>query len=703
MRERIFYEVLKNSYRYYNIWYMSEDQESYSLSPPQHVLDDMKTGPVKFHRFKEIALKLDARRRRGCHSCIHNEDGYRHDFSSAEGDFLPSGTAWDNPNGHRHPFGLHDVTVPRRIQPTMEEAIPLHTTDHDHEAQSPNESLDEFDDYDSAPVQWTQDRDIDLGNAWSFDGYGNFMLETCWRTWIDYGFRLKPRFFSMFSDDVPAQHSEHLLPIAKMGEPSSNDTESSGSSSSSWFTNSAAITTSDNSVPPITQISMPDQPKLVLGLQGMLDEAGPVDNTPESQNVFVCGKDRTGELFLVDPSKDEIKVPTHETSISPDLDSLIYVTHQLKFRGAMHLHLLPLMGSRAPFWKTNHVTVQVLSPPTEAGSRSHTTKTYTLNQIPHTHFGQLGAGAVLFNVYVFFPRMIQKHQTHNFMLNMLPLPVQDLWLDSGIIPAAREVFCNDFPGTTEYVPWSLEQLRLKKGGDRGPKPLVTSPDCLLRLQEVLRTRIQKNPDLLQRFGSFFFVVDSRGIKLLSKQYTLQTQPQDMLQDIFPFLDLAHMMDRQHGELILDLGISYHPPTHREPMVGLWKLAQVGTSYNVMGARMGRTHHVCTLDGYGGKQAPMGKVRKMHTHLLSRSTYNLVFEVIRAGGQVQYLCSDADAIKASDKYMRACQAWKDLFQQATCKSFGVREEVRGSAAAILDLLHIASAKVFFFSFCLLHYK
>jgi hypothetical protein len=58
--------------------------------------------------------------------------------------------------------------------------------------------------------------------------------------------------------------------------------------------------------------------------------------------------------------------------------------------------------------------------------------------------------------------MIQKHK---FMLNMVPLPVQDLWLSSGVIPAIREVFGDDFHRTTEYVPWSLEQLHLKKGHD----------------------------------------------------------------------------------------------------------------------------------------------------------------------------------------------------------------------------------------------
>lgn len=43
-------------------------------------------------------------------------------------------------------------------------------------------------------------------------------------------------------------------------------------------------------------------------------------------------------------------------------------------------------------------------------------------------------------------------------------------------------------------------------------------------------------------------------------------------------------------------------------------------------------------------------------------------------------------------MTACQVWKDLFRKAVSQSFNVREEVCGSAAAIFDLLHVASAKV-----------
>jgi hypothetical protein len=72
---------------------------------------------------------------------------------------------------------------------------------------------------------------------------------------------------------------------------------------------------------------MPIAPDSVLGLQGMLDEAGNIENTTISQEVFVCGRDRAGEFFCVDPIIDEIKVSPEDTYISPDIDSFIYVTH----------------------------------------------------------------------------------------------------------------------------------------------------------------------------------------------------------------------------------------------------------------------------------------------------------------------------------------------------------------------------------------
>jgi hypothetical protein len=692
VRERILYQVLKNAPKCYRIWCMSDDRQSNSIVPPLEVVEDMKTGPWKFVRFREIALKLDAQRRIGCHSCVQRDD------QCSQHDRLQSNRSTgrvDQNMGSSRPVRASRVGQ-AHVQLSVE-AIPLYPAD-DHppdELRSPGDGTDpDFDDYDTAPSLAHTANDLFL-NTWSFDGYGKFMLETCWSTWVDRGYRLKPRFFSMFDNASPTQHIEHLLPITTPTVADDDDQVASTapSSSSSWCTGS--ITSgSDSPVTHMAQILAPNRPNVFLGFQGMLDEAGITGHTTESRTVFVCGKTRDNEFFGFDPTKDAITISQRDITESLDLDSFIHVTHRLLFKGAMHLHLVPVFEHQAPFWKTNHVSVQVLSPPSEPGVLSQVERAYTLNQIPHTHFGQISQGAVLCNIYVFFPRMIQKDRKNRFMLNVVPKPVKELWFDHGIIPAAGEVFRDDFPGTTEYVPWSLEQMRLRTGERGGPKTLAASPEGLTHLQAVLRARILRHPELLQRFGSFFFVVDSRGIKVLSKQYALHTEPLIVLQDMFPFLDMNHMVDRRHGELLLDLGISYHPPPHSEPLVGLWKLAEVDNSYKVMGANAGKTHHTCTLECYGGRQAKIGKFRRNRTQLLYRSTYNLVFEIVRVGGCVEYLCADADAIRGNDKYTRGCEAWKTLFLQAASKSFGVREEVRGSAAAILDMFPVAHDKVSF---------
>lgn len=461
--ERIFYKVLKDSQRYYNIWHMSEGQRSYATSPPQHVVDDMITGPTKFLRFKEIALRLDTHRHRGCQYCAHRNDGTQNDDASHMEDLLPPHPSTNTAGTHHrsgHSSTNANLLTNHNTDPIVE-AIPLHSVDSNAQQISPHNSNHNFDDYDSAPVLQAQHNTSD--KTWSFDGYGNFMLETCWGTWIDCGYRLVPGFFSMFPHSLPAQHLEHLLPTLESQTQELSDTGSSEPLSSSWATNSVASPFSDDPIIHAVKPLRPDLPELTLGLRGMLDEAGPLENTMDSQNIFVCGKGRTGELFCVDPTVDETKIVTKDISTSYDLDSLIYVTHWLKFLAAMHLHLSPLVGSWAPFWKTNQVHIKILCPPTEVGSCSTTTKTFTLNQIPHTHFGQLGTGSVTFNIYIFFPRMIHKHATRKFMFNMIPLPVQELWFSNAIIPAVREVFYRCFSWDNRIYPRKFGRAAAEEG------------------------------------------------------------------------------------------------------------------------------------------------------------------------------------------------------------------------------------------------
>src|SRR5271170_4519789 len=86
----------------------------------------------------------------------------------------------------------------------------------------------------------------------------------------------------------------------------------------------------------------------ILGAQEMLDEAGSAENTKFSQNVFVRGRTRDNRFIQVDLEKDAVEYYVDNVDISVDIDSVIWVTHKLQFKGPMNLHLLPLLGGQAP-------------------------------------------------------------------------------------------------------------------------------------------------------------------------------------------------------------------------------------------------------------------------------------------------------------------------------------------------------------------
>jgi hypothetical protein len=60
--------------------------------------------------------------------------------------------------------------------------------------------------------------------------------------------------------------------------------------------------------------------------------------------------------------------------------------------------------------------------------------------------------------------MIQKHPGGKFMLNMVPQPVQEVLQSNKVIPVARKVFKEDLSDMTEYLSWSINNIRLRNGG-----------------------------------------------------------------------------------------------------------------------------------------------------------------------------------------------------------------------------------------------
>jgi hypothetical protein len=426
----------------------------------------------------------------------------------------------------------------------------------------------------------------------------------------------------------------------------------------------------------------------------MLYEAGRVERHPESQAVFVNGLSRDNKFIQLDLEEDNVELQDRDVEVSIDIDSLIWVTPKLRFAGPVYIHFLPLVGDKPPFAINNHIYIQVLLPPSKEDRLydqiSQRTHTYPLSALPHTHFGHIGDGSGQFNVYVFFPRMIRKNCETGRMSTLIPREVQDLWFSEVVIPAFLSAM-GACTGTAEYLPTSVEQLRLRQG-DRSKKSIPLTANFFPQFQSSLSTLVSERPDLLGRFGSFFFVVDSRGMKMLSKQISEAKDKYQALCLMIPQLDWDFMRDRSNGELFLDLGISYHPSEEENNLVGLWRLERIAESYEIMGMKKGTTHHTSLLARYGGRQAEMKTSRSQSVHLCFRSSYNLCFEVVRQPGQTNYLCSDIDAIKVNEKFLTGCKSWRKLFQNAETRSYGVREEVRGSGLAIIELLDVALQKV-----------
>ena len=160
---------------------------------------------------------------------------------------------------------------------------------------------------------------------------------------------------------------------------------------------------------------------------------------------------------------------------------------------------------------------------------------------------------------------------------------------------------------------------------------------------------------------------------------------ELVRERFPDLHWDQMLNRDKGELYLDMGVSFHTSRYQDPLVGLWRLPSLRESFDSMGMKKGIVHHLTTLGYYGGIKAEMQLKRKQETHLVSRISYCLAFELVRNPGNGEYLSGDKDMINHSKKFVGACKNWMGLFLSGSTRSFGVRDEIRGLAHTILNHL------------------
>ncbi|KAI5985909.1 hypothetical protein F5J12DRAFT_728958, partial [Pisolithus orientalis] len=215
------------------------------------------------------------------------------------------------------------------------------------------------------------------------------------------------------------------------------------------------------------------------------------------------------------------------------------------------------------------------------------------------------------------------------------------------------------------------------------KAVPFSMQVLKQIQKSMEAIIREDPSRFANYGSFFFVLECKGIKLWTKTTlsgAVQTPVQALLHGL-PALDWSHMVDRANGELLVDLGISIHP-TCDEKLVGLWRLDALEASFGAGGYLRGNAHHTCMLGRYGGIQAEMSQERARQTHIAFRSAYNLAYEVIRPNDNSPTFVMDKDAYALNNDFIGECMQAINMYSgDAKKRSYGVRDEYRMSGAAV----------------------
>jgi hypothetical protein len=206
-------------------------------------------------------------------------------------------------------------------------------------------------------------------------------------------------------------------------------------------------------------------------------------------------------------------------------------------------------------------------------------------------------------------------------------------------------------------------------------------------------KIKNSDDKLNHFGSHFYVLEIKGCKALTKEVAGEEE-EDVkdamkralynLHEEYSGLDWNYMRDRQLGELFCDIGITYHPEATR-PLVGLWKLDALESSFGSGGYLKGNLHNHNSLSRYGGLQAEMSNERFKRTHIVFRSSYNLAYEATRRNDNLRNVFKEKEVVRLHDNFMDDKDKVMSIFR-GSCRetSYGVRDEFRVGYAAIGDL-------------------
>ncbi|KAG1726207.1 hypothetical protein EDB19DRAFT_1833506 [Suillus lakei] len=135
----------------------------------------------------------------------------------------------------------------------------------------------------------------------------------------------------------------------------------------------------------------------------------------------------------------------------------------------------------------------------------------------------------------------------------MPKEVLDIFWDRVLLPSIGQ--CTNV-SWVPYLKHTLEEARYKargadgrRGGWGPPKTIPLSDDDFCDVQKRMEARIRDGGPELSMYGSSFFILEGKGIKLLTKdgQRGHFSGPEEALRLNLPDLDWQYMMSRSHEQ------------------------------------------------------------------------------------------------------------------------------------------------------------
>lgn len=530
-------------------------------------------------------------------------------------------------------------------------------------------------------------------------------VKSPWTICRDRGDRITPRFCHSYYMGRPMLLENHIMPVVD-----------------EYYLESSIQHFQDMHLMPrpIGRTGIPDLRVItstdieILGAQEMLDRTIKVRGQDPNLllSYFLQGKTDSGNFVCVDLERDAIKSEDIAVSLSVDIDSFVWVTRLIKVSAPVGLMVTPSLRNNAGIKKNNHVYVEIVEPLTDEEAllpeRPFWERRVPLCHIPHTLFAKITEGNSPIYAYIFFPRMMHRDEYTHKRVTFLPLEILVWFWNKVVLPALRHVI--ESTGREPFYEFSVNEYTRKRSGKKstGDDSLYAGhckqvdPDTFLRLQSRMRHILDSSCDsneCMDRFKSFFFVVECKGFKLNVISDSGGAVMKKLKHNV-PQMDWDYVMDRKNGsEVHMDVAFTFHPRrTNTEGIekdssgvMGLWRMDYLEESFGRGGFMAGNVHHLNTLGRFGALQAEMTLERSRRTQVLNRISYNLVYEAVRKKDNDPWFCGDGDAYNLTENFMTACEEKSKQYSNRGSRSYGVRDEYRVSGLAAIEILE-SSEKV-----------